>query len=724
MYISVPDAAEKFNISKRRVQILCEQGRIDGAELISGVWRIPDDAVKPSDARKNRSKNIEGQMSLFEYNGEIKNSQITLDDVCKILCISKATAKNWIRLNKLKVNSESTFDKEYIDNLSKEIRNGSDGVLKSRRNKKSVAGKSVYKDYISDANNIESVESIMEACESVTEKELRIIIAYFSLQLFMEKHEIPFNTASTLREMISCSNSRVFNSLLSDLTTGIDERDFKVLTEKKVFNYSLSFVPSEDTIGFLYISLKDMDIRKKNGTYYTSERLVTALIDNLFEISGNNGLTACDPCCGTGNFLMGLLNRGIEPNNIYGQDIDDISVCIARINAYLVNENWSCEELKSHIVCKNTLESDCSEKFDIILGNPPWGYSYSEEEIAVLKKRYITAETKGTESFELFIEQGLNMLKDNGYMVYILPESLLSVASHYKARMILSKNCSFKFVNYLGNSFSNVQCPAVIIGVEKDELGNTKNCKVTKDRQSYIISENRPLDSSPYSILLNNQEYDCLKAIEMLEGAKYLYNNAKFALGIVTGNNKGYIKNHLENGYEIILKGSDIYRYRINKPNNYILFAPDTFQQIAPTEIYRAKEKLLYRFICEFPVFAYDNNQTLSLNSCNILIPQIDEMGIKYIMAILNSGVSAFYISKKYNSVKLLRSHIESLPIPAISRERQLEIEKTVDCLMNSKENVSSLYKDLDEQIMELYGLNNAQRAIIRETFKDKNMYI
>ena len=185
---------------------------------------------------------------------------------------------------------------------------------------------------------------------------------------------------------------------------------------------------------------------------------------------------------------------------------------------------------------------------------------------------------------------------------------------------------------------------------------------------------------------INNQEYDCLKAIEMLEEAKYLYNNAKFALGIVTGNNKGYIKNHLENGYEIILKGSDIYRYRINKPDNYILFAPDTFQQIAPTEMYRAKEKLLYRFICEFPVFAYDNNQTLSLNSCNILIPQIDEMGIKYIMAILNSGVSAFYISKKYNSVKLLRSHIESLPIPAISRERQLEIEKTVDCLMNSKE--------------------------------------
>ena len=42
MYISVNDAAEKFNISKRRVQIICEQGRIRGANMVSGVWLIPD----------------------------------------------------------------------------------------------------------------------------------------------------------------------------------------------------------------------------------------------------------------------------------------------------------------------------------------------------------------------------------------------------------------------------------------------------------------------------------------------------------------------------------------------------------------------------------------------------------------------------------------------------------------------------------------------------------
>ena len=65
MYISVSDAAEKFNISKRRVQLLCEQGRIEGANRMSGVWLIPTNAQKPTDARR-KSNVPENQLSLFD----------------------------------------------------------------------------------------------------------------------------------------------------------------------------------------------------------------------------------------------------------------------------------------------------------------------------------------------------------------------------------------------------------------------------------------------------------------------------------------------------------------------------------------------------------------------------------------------------------------------------------------------------------------------------------
>ena len=50
-YLSSKEAAEEWGISERRVQILCNQARIEGVIRIGSTWGIPDDAEKPKDAR-------------------------------------------------------------------------------------------------------------------------------------------------------------------------------------------------------------------------------------------------------------------------------------------------------------------------------------------------------------------------------------------------------------------------------------------------------------------------------------------------------------------------------------------------------------------------------------------------------------------------------------------------------------------------------------------------
>jgi len=50
-YISVKEAANKWNISTRRVQILCSEGRIPGASRLGNIWAIPKDSEKPIDGR-------------------------------------------------------------------------------------------------------------------------------------------------------------------------------------------------------------------------------------------------------------------------------------------------------------------------------------------------------------------------------------------------------------------------------------------------------------------------------------------------------------------------------------------------------------------------------------------------------------------------------------------------------------------------------------------------
>ena len=55
-YISVKEAAEKWGISTRRVQALCECERITGIYRLGNAWAIPEDAHKPIDARTKIAK--------------------------------------------------------------------------------------------------------------------------------------------------------------------------------------------------------------------------------------------------------------------------------------------------------------------------------------------------------------------------------------------------------------------------------------------------------------------------------------------------------------------------------------------------------------------------------------------------------------------------------------------------------------------------------------------
>ena len=50
-YLSIKETSEKWGISARRIQVLCSQGRIEGAERIGNQWAIPKDALKPEDKR-------------------------------------------------------------------------------------------------------------------------------------------------------------------------------------------------------------------------------------------------------------------------------------------------------------------------------------------------------------------------------------------------------------------------------------------------------------------------------------------------------------------------------------------------------------------------------------------------------------------------------------------------------------------------------------------------
>lgn len=58
-YMTASQAAKKWSISQRRVQILCAEGRIDGVFKLGDAWAIPEDANKPIDGRALKEKHDE-----------------------------------------------------------------------------------------------------------------------------------------------------------------------------------------------------------------------------------------------------------------------------------------------------------------------------------------------------------------------------------------------------------------------------------------------------------------------------------------------------------------------------------------------------------------------------------------------------------------------------------------------------------------------------------------
>ncbi len=703
---SVKETAKRFNISERRVQKLCEAGRIEGAQMISNVWLIPTSSEKPSDERLS----VEHE------------DMLSLADICSELSISIATGRNWVKLGKLVpteiIKRTPFFSKEYASKIKKDIVTGENSALKSRRNKKFISGNNIYNSYVSESSkNLPTIQALLDTIQqneiAIDESILIYLVSVCAEQLIQSKigHE---------------KNYAEYKYLVDDLI-GINPFALAVAESyPELTGFTYEYENGEDILGLLYISLKNIGNRKATGSYYTPTSVVKKLCNNLFSEVVSNGRRVLDPCCGTGNFIL-QLPSSFDSLNVYGNDIDTISVKIARINYALKYQLSNKDIIYSHITESDYLTYSSNIKFDYIIGNPPWGYEYTEEEKEKLRKRYKSALGNNVESYDVFVEQALLNLCNNGVLSFVIPEAFLNVKAHTPIRQLLLDGNSFQYIEFLGNAFDKVQCPCIILQIKHTNVPfSTNGLMINDGNRAFTIRSERKVSADCFSFTISDEEYSVISKIENVKNKSTLKDNALFALGIVTGNNKEYISSTKNDINEMVLKGSDLCKYRFNITENYIIFQPESFQQVAPTEYYRAEEKLLYRFICNQLVFAYDNQQTLSLNSCNILIPQIQSLNIKYVMAVLNSRITQFYFKKQFNSVKVLRSHIEQLPIPKINEEAQSQILTMVDLMLHasSENEIITAYEKIDAAIANIFELNTDEYALIKDSMAGDNLFL
>lgn len=638
----------------------------------------------------------------------ITKQQIDLKQVVSILGVSSATGKNWIKHNYLTPTKTSTgkfmFCLSEVATLQNKINSGDIDRLNTRANKRHSVASFIPKEYADNPETIQIIENI-KTQYLANDWELHSTLFAILLNLLHQKNLIS-----------DCSDlklSRIKKPLADELSWWLSTTKQNFSSSKYADLFQLSLPPANDFLGLVYQSLINEGEKAKGGSYYTPKKIVNEIVRTYLKPD----FKILDPCCGTGQFLLASADIIQDPKQLWGFDIDEIAVHLARINLLLrfpeKDFTPNIQHLNTLTDLEPTLFSKNTPTFDAIITNPPWGYHFDISERQLLNKLYPSI--KSGEAFSYFIYKSLSLLKDDGVLSFVLPEAMLNVNVHKDIRQYILNTTQILKISLLGRAFKKVFTPVIRIDLRKTLVELNHQVIISNSQKDYQIPQTM-FQKDTTKIFNAFADDTSIKIINKMYDMPHttLEKKAEWALGIVTGDNQKHLKDNSSDNAEPIIRGKEVDAFKIKAPQKYIHFVSEQLQQIAPESKYRTSEKLVYRFISRNLVFAYDNQKKLTLNSANVLIPQIPNYPIKTVLALFNSSAYQFLYRKRFNSIKILRGHLEKLPIPMLDKIMHKKIQVYVDALLKIEPSEATLlHKQLDDLVLSIFSFTQAEKTYI-----------
>lgn len=265
-------------------------------------------------------------------------------------------------------------------------------------------------------------------------------------------------------------------------------------------DFSKNRAADDDLIGDAYEYLMKnfaTESGKSKGQFYTPAEVsrVMAKVIGLAKAKNGRRTTIYDPTCGSGSLLLRAMCETPEGATIYGQEKDNATVGLAKMNMILHGEIYADIKQGDTINDPQFKEEDQLKTFDYIVANPPFS-TKSWLKSAKAEDEYhrwgegikigIPPEKNGDYAFLLHI---VRSLKQTGCAACILPHGVLfrgNAEAQIRKYLVAEKRYIKGIIGLPANLFYGTGIPACIIVIEKSEAASRKGVFMIDAKNGYI----------------------------------------------------------------------------------------------------------------------------------------------------------------------------------------------------------------------------------------------
>lgn len=355
--------------------------------------------------------------------------------------------------------------------------------------------------------------------------------------------------------------------------------------------------------------------------------------------------------------------------------------------------------------------------FDLVVGNPPYVLILKEHKDYIkYKQSYKTASGGKINLYNLFFENSLKLIKRNGFLSFITPNTYLSGTDTKNLREILLNETSiYEIIEYTEKQkvFDKVTQAVATIFLTNQKLSNHQ-IKLTTSKQGEQIclqddlrKRNLLLAISPLILKIEQQKARLKDCFDIFQGEVNLTTKKQF-FSLEKGENR-----------LLMWRGDNVGKY-------YPQSQPKEWCDKTASNLDCKKARIVMQQVSnqsqKFRTKAFISSENFICgNSTNYLISKHNE-NLLFYLGLINSRIFNFYVNYFSFTNHITVSGLEKVPIPTINSKNQSlvdEIINLVDKILalkakNSSADTSQLECDIDNLVFKLYDLNEADISKIK----------